>query len=132
MASQDAIRMILAIATSEVIVVEGWYVSNTYLHGDTHIPIIIKQPKKAARLQENPGHVCFLQKVNVRYDEVGEIWGSSLPMVLLNCKFFQSTVDSGVFFKRVDNHFVLLSIFFDDIMLVRESIDFLKYTNEKI
>lgn len=52
-------------------------------------------------------------------------------MVLLSCKLFHSIVDSGVFLKRVENHFVSLSFFVDDIMFGRESIGFLKYTNKK-
>jgi len=75
-ASHDAIRMLIAIAAGDNLVLEGADVSNAYLYGDIDIPIIMEQPTNSTQVPAAPGHVCKLMKSIYGTKQAGEIWGS--------------------------------------------------------
>ncbi len=50
--------MLIAIAASEAINLEGADLSNAYLYGDLDIPIIIGQPTDSCQEPAKPGHAC--------------------------------------------------------------------------
>lgn len=61
-ASHYAIRLLICIAASEGLVLEGADVSNAYLYGDIDLPIIMCQPTDLSQKEAIPGYYCQLNK----------------------------------------------------------------------
>ena len=77
-ASHEAIRIILAIAAAEGLLVEGGDVFNAYLYGKMDIPILIDQPQTLPQQKsDRVMAVCLLESI-YGTKQAGKSWGLSL------------------------------------------------------
>jgi len=120
-ASHDAIRMLIAIAAGDNLIIEGADVSNAYLYGDMDIPIIMEQPTNSTQKPAMPGHVCKLIKSIYGTKQAGEIWGSLLDKTLKAWGFKNAELDSRIYMFKKDTEFILMAIVVDDIAFASNS-----------
>lgn len=131
-ASHKEIRLLLAIASSEILIVEGGDVSNAYLYGKIDIPVVIEQPTDSSGKEAVPGHVCELLQSMYGIKQAGEIWGSLLCEPLLNWGFTRSAVDPRIFFKVAGSEFIMLVIVVDDLTFTSNSVRLLDYFKQRL
>ena len=61
-ASHDSIRLILSIAASEYVIIEGADESSANIYGDVDIPMVMQQPTDSSSREAKAGYVCQLKK----------------------------------------------------------------------
>jgi len=120
-ASHESIRLLFAIAARDNLIVEGGDVANAYLYGKIDFPVLMEQPTNSSCKEAMPGHVCELLQSMYGLRQAGKIWGSLLCQTLLGWKFTQSSVDPRVFFKVVNNEFIIVVIVVDDMNFASNS-----------
>ena len=59
-ARHEAVRILLAMAASENLIVEGGDISNAYLYRDINLTIFLEHPTDSTCRQEFPGMICKL------------------------------------------------------------------------
>ena len=124
-AAHESIRMLLSIAASLGLILEGGDVSNAYLNGWLDVPIIMEQPTDSSGRELYPGMVCLLQRYIYGARQAGKIWGTVLHDALLAYDFTCSTVESRVYFLRYNASFIILTIVVDDILFASNDQAFL-------
>ncbi len=71
--SHESIRMLISLAASQDINLEGANVTNAYLYGDLDIPILMQQPTDSSQELAKPGYACKLFKSIYGAKQAGEI-----------------------------------------------------------
>ena len=120
-ASHEAVRILLAVAASNDLIVEGGDISNAYLYGDIDVTIYMEQPTDSSCQLEFPGMVCKLLKSIYGLKQAGHIWGSLLMQSLRQWGFEASAMDPRVLFKNVGEEFIALVVVVDDLTFASNS-----------
>ena len=113
-ASHDSIRLHLTISSSESLIFGGADVSNSYLHGDMDIAMMIQHPSDSSEREAKPGYVCQLTKSIYWTKQTVEIWGSLLDKSLTNWGFKLSKFDHRVYFYNESIEFLTIAIIVED------------------
>ena len=120
-ASHEAIRILLAFAAGEGLILEGADISDAYLYGNIDVPIVMLQPTDSSGMESHPGMVCLLLKSLYGLRQAGEIWGSLLCITLLTWGFQVSNIDKRVYLLDVGTEFVIILVVVDDMTFVSNS-----------
>lgn len=126
----ETIRMFIAKAAAQNLILEAADVSNAYLYGDVDRDILMEQPTDSSGKLARPGYVCKLNKSLYGLRQAGEIWGSVIHNQFLEWGFKQSNQDSRLYFLQKGSDFINLILVVDDMAFSSNSralIDRLKY-----
>lgn len=129
-ASHEAIRLILAYAASENLLLEGADISNAYLYGNLDVPIYMTQHTNASSIQSQKDFVCLLKTSMYGLKQAGEIWGSLLYRVYISFGFTVSSLDVRVFFLQLHENVITLAVVVDDIKFASNSLGMLTHLKE--
>ena len=131
-ASHGSLRLILAYAASENIILEGGDISNAYLYGNIDTKIYMEQPTDSSQPKRKPGYVCCLKKSIYGVRQAGNIWGSLVHSELLRWGFQVSKFDCRVYFLRSEFGFVIIAVVVDDISFAASERALLEQVKSKI
>ena len=116
-ASNGSIRMVLAIAAAQNLILEGPDITNAYLYGDIDVHIIMGQPTDSRKCEAMSGHFWKLDKSLYDTKQAGEIWGSLLDRSLKRHRFTNSKYGERINFFKQGEDFIILAIVADDLAL---------------
>jgi len=114
-ATHESLRLIIAFAANEDLILEGGDIANAYLYGELDLTIYMEQPTNSSRIEAVPGHVCAVDKSIYGTKQAGNIWGSLARRELISWGFKVSHFDARVYFLLVNGRFVVISIVVDDM-----------------
>ena len=129
-AAHASIRLILAYAASQNLIIEGGDISNAYLYGEIDETIYMDQPTNSSGKTRKPVYVCKLLKSIYGVKQAGNIWGSVVHGDLVQWGFKVSKFDSLLYFLRIGEDFIILALVVDDTCFAtnnRELLDQLKF-----
>jgi len=117
-ATHESIRLVIAFAASQDLLLEGGDISNAYLYGDLDITIFMEQPTNSTQREAVPGHVCAVDKSIYGTKQAGNIWGSLTHSELTSWGFRVSNFDARLYFLVINSRFVIIAIVVEDMSFV--------------
>ena len=109
MARLEAIRMLLACASSNNFKLFQMDIKSAFLNGFIYEEVYIKQPPEF----ENslfPIHVFKLTKAIYGLKQAPRAWYERLSSFLIQDNFFKGKVDTVLFIKNIENDFLVVQI----------------------
>lgn len=125
-AKMITVRLFLSVAATKNWNVSQLDVTNAFLHGDLKETVYMKPPPGYAFLSSKcPGdissYVCRLKKSLYGLKQAPRCWFVKFAAALLKYGFHQSLSDSSLFTFKVDNAFVAILVYVDDILITGSS-----------
>lgn len=81
----------------------------------------MEQHTDSSGVQARAGHVFLLKKAMYGLKQAGNIWGSTLCDTAIRWGFKASRIDYRVFFKAIEEKFLILIIVVDDMKFMSNS-----------
>ena len=116
-AKMNSILLVISLDASYKWEVHQMDVKSTFLHGDFHEEIYMKQPP--GFIQDDSSPVCYLKKYLNGLKEGPHAWYAKMDRFLLDADFSRCHFDNNVYTKRVDGHLIILVLYVDDVILTR-------------
>ena len=120
MAKLTSIRYVLSIAAAYDLEIEQLDVKTTFLHGDLEEEIYMRQPEGFV-CKGKEDLVCRLRKSLYGLKQSPRMWYQKFDSYVLQHGFSRSNVDHCVYVKRLENVFVILTLYVDDMLLIGNS-----------
>ncbi|KAD2393974.1 hypothetical protein E3N88_40951 [Mikania micrantha] len=111
----EAIRIFLAFAAAKDFKVFQMDVKSAFLYGKIDEEVYVCQPP-GFEDPKFPDHVCKLDKGLYGLRQAPRKWYETLSSFLLANNFKRGTIDKTLFFKKSDQHIMLVQIYVDDII----------------
>ena len=111
----EAIRIFLANAASQNMVVYQMDVKTAFLNGDLKEVVYVSQPEGFVD-PERPNHVYRLKKALYGLKQAPRAWYDTLSKFLLANKFSKGVVDPTLFTRKTGKHLLHVQIYVDDII----------------
>lgn len=115
------LRMLLRVAAAKNLSISQLDVSNAFLNGDLDEEIYMRLPEGYELLTGKkvpPNSVCKLHKSLYGLKQASRQWNLKLSTVILDDGFTQTHSDHSLFIKYVDNIFLAVLVYVDDILIV--------------
>lgn len=110
-----SIRILLAWAVAEDLIVHQMDVKTTFLNGVLHKEVYMKQPEGA---EEGNDLVCKLQRALYGLKQSSRVWYEKIDSYFCQKGFQRCQFDTSIFFKRVKGHFVVIALYVDNIIMI--------------
>ncbi|CAM8965547.1 unnamed protein product [Rhodiola kirilowii] len=120
-AKMTTVRCLLAIAATKQWPVFQLDVDNAFLHGDLQEEVYMLTPPGFYSAEKQQGLVCKLHKSIYGLKQASRQWFSRFSDSLLAFGFQQSLEDYSLFTLKTDNHFIILLVYVDDVVLTGTS-----------
>ncbi|CAM8895465.1 unnamed protein product [Rhodiola kirilowii] len=120
-AKMTTVRCLLAIAATKQWPVFQLDVDNAFLHGDLQEEVYMLTPPGFYSAEKQQGLVCKLHKSIYGLKQASRQWFSRFSDSLLAFGFQQSLEDYSLFTLKKDNHFIILLVYVDDVVLTGTS-----------
>ena len=119
-AKLTTVKTLLAIST-----VRGWHlvqldVNNVFLNGDLHEKVYMQLPQGFHNKGENL--ICKLNKSSYGLKQSSRQWYSKFSTTILKYGFKQSKSDYSLFTKKVNQTFIALLVYVDNILIVSNDV----------
>ncbi|KAD6455017.1 hypothetical protein E3N88_09723 [Mikania micrantha] len=111
----EAIRIFLAFAAAKDFKVFQMDVKSAFLYGKIDEEVYVCQPP-GFEDPKFPDHVCKLDKALYGLHQAPRKWYETLSSFLLANNFKRGTIDKTLFFKKSNQHIMLVQIYVDDII----------------
>ncbi|KAD4180043.1 hypothetical protein E3N88_28634 [Mikania micrantha] len=111
----EAIRIFLAFAAAKNFKVFQMDVKSAFLYGKIEEEVYVCQPP-GFEDPKFPDHVCKLDKALYGLHQAPRKWYETLSSFLLSNNFRRGTIDKTLFFKKSNQHIMLVQIYVDDII----------------
>ncbi|GJW59132.1 retrovirus-related pol polyprotein from transposon TNT 1-94 [Tanacetum coccineum] len=111
----EAIRLFIAHAASQNMVIYQMDVKTAFLNGELNEVVYVSQPEGFVN-PDHPSHVYRLKKALYGLKQAPRAWYDKLSMFLLNSGFTKGVVDPTLFTRKAGKHFLLVQIYVDDII----------------
>jgi hypothetical protein len=111
----EAIRIFLANAASQNMVVYQMDVKTAFLNGDLKEEVYVSQPEGFVD-PEHPNHVYRLKKALYGLKQAPRAWYDTLSKFLLANKFTKGVVDPTLFTRKTGKNYLHVQIYVDDII----------------
>ncbi|KAF5811547.1 putative RNA-directed DNA polymerase [Helianthus annuus] len=114
------VRCVLPLAVQN-----GWKlfqldVNNAFLYGELHEEVYMSLPEGYQSCDVSK--VCRLKKSLYGLKQAPRMWNEKLVSVLIDCGFVQSKCDMSMFIKNVNDVFIVLLVYVDDIVVTGNSV----------
>ena len=126
----ESVRTMLAFAAQNDLYVHAMDVANAYLNSPLREELYMQQPGNF--VSRNKNQVCKLEKAIYGLKQSAMCWNESFSSTLKNLGFVQSKNDNCVFTYFSDNILCILALYVDDLMIMSNSVDFLKSVKTKL
>jgi hypothetical protein len=119
-AKMTIVRVVIIMA-----ITKGWSlhqmdVKNVFLHGDLHEEVYMEQPPGYVD-QTHPNLVCRLKKALYGLKQAPRTWLDKIGRYLVTSGFQTSNVDFSLYVKKTDHGIVIIVIYVDDLIIIRDS-----------
>eukprot|EP00253_Pinus_taeda_P028610 PITA_28610 len=111
----NSIRLVLSLVASFKWEVHQMDAKSSFLHEDFHEEIYMEQP--TSFIQTNSSLVSRLKKCLHGIKQAPRAWYDKMDSFLLETGFFRCHSDNTVYTKKVGKSLILLSLYFDDLIL---------------
>ncbi|KAD4178523.1 hypothetical protein E3N88_27114 [Mikania micrantha] len=111
----EAIRIFLAFAAAKNFKVFQMDVKSAFLYGRIDEEVYVCQPP-GFEDPKFPDHVCKLDKALYGLHQAPRKWYETLSSFMLANNFKRGTIDKTFFFKKSNQHIMLVQIYVDDII----------------
>jgi adenine-specific DNA methylase len=118
-------KMIIVKVIIATIVAKGWSshqmdVKNVFLHGDLQEEVYMEQPLGYVD-QTHPNLVYKLKKTLYGLKQAPRAWSNKIGQYLVTNEFQTSSVDFTLCVKKIDHGIVIIVIYVDDLIIIRDS-----------
>ncbi|KAK8926133.1 hypothetical protein KSP39_PZI018401 [Platanthera zijinensis] len=120
-AKLTSIRMVLSIAAVHDLEIEQMDVKTAFLHGDLEEEIYMRQPE-GFEAKGKEDQVCRLKKSLYGLKQSPRMWYQKFDTYMLELGLERSNSDHCVYFQRKGEHFTILTLYVDDMLLVGNSV----------
>jgi hypothetical protein len=114
----ESLRSLLAIAAVQDLEMKQLDVKGAYLNGDLQEEVFMEQPPG---FDDNSGRKCLLKKTLYGLKQSGREWNKKLHAILTKDSFQRIEIDHGVYVRQSGNHFVIMTVWVDDLLLFSNS-----------
>ncbi|GJT59652.1 retrovirus-related pol polyprotein from transposon TNT 1-94 [Tanacetum coccineum] len=102
----EAIRLFIAHAASQNMVIYQMDVKTAFLNGELNEVVYVSQPEGFVN-PDHPSHVYRLKKALYGLKQAPRAWYDKLSMFLINSGFTKGVVDPTLFTRKAGKHFLL-------------------------
>ena len=127
----ESVRTMLAYAAQNDFHVHSMDVSNAYLNSRLQENLYMQQPENFVSKTEKM-KVCKLNKAIYGLKQSALCWNESFSSTLKKLDFKQSQNDNCIFTYYSENILCILALYVDDLMIMSNSLDFLKSVKSKL
>ncbi|CAM8987567.1 unnamed protein product [Rhodiola kirilowii] len=114
------IRLVLSMVAAEDLELQQLDVKTAFLHGDLEEEIYMKQPE--GYLSEgNESLVCKLKKSLYGLKQAPRQWYKKFDGFMHEIKFVRSEADHCCYFKKLDDGYIILLLYVDDMLIAGSS-----------
>ncbi|GKA53269.1 retrovirus-related pol polyprotein from transposon TNT 1-94 [Tanacetum coccineum] len=111
----EAIRLFIAHAASQNMVIFQMDVKTAFLNGELNEVVYVSQPEGFVD-PEHPSHVYRLKKALYGLKQAPRAWYDKLSAFLIKSGFTKGVVDPTLFTRKAGKHILLVQIYVDDII----------------
>nr|GEW72665.1 hypothetical protein [Tanacetum cinerariifolium] len=111
----EAIRIFIANAASQNMIIFQMDVKTSFLNGDLNEVVYVSQPNGFVD-PEYPSHVYHLKKALYGLKQAPHAWYDKLSSFLISSGFSKGVVDPTLFTRKTCKHYLLVQIYVDDII----------------
>jgi hypothetical protein len=111
----EAIRILLAFATSKGFKIYQMDVKSDFLNGVIQEEVYVRQPPGFEN-PKYPNRVCKLLKALYKLKQAPQAWYARFKMFLLEHGYVMGSVDKTIFTLNHGTNFLLVQIYVDDII----------------
>ena len=126
-----SIRTMLEIANELDLEVHQMYVQTAFLHGKLSEEIYMEQPRGYEKAG-NENLVCKLERGLYSLKQASRCWFLTIDEFLQASSYKQCDGDRCVYLKTVEDKFLILALYVDDVILATNSQELLKSEKEKL
>jgi hypothetical protein len=94
-------------------------VKGAYLNRDLQEEVFMEQPPG---FDDNSGRKCVLKKTLYGLKQSGREWNKKLHTILTKDSFQRIEINHGVYVRQSGNHFVIMTVWVDDLLLFTNGI----------
>ena len=113
-AKMDSICLVLAISSSNHWKVHHMDVKSSFLHGDIHEEIYMKQPEGYI---SDPSLVCKLKNSLYGLKQAPREWYSKMDAFLLSQNLQRCKSYTNVYIQNYDSHLIIIVLYADDLLI---------------
>lgn len=114
-------RLMIAMTVVFELEMEQMDVKTTFLHGDLHETIYMKQPKGFVD-KSKPDHACLLKKSIYGLKQSPRQWNKNFDACMTSLGFTRSSYDTCLYFKNIKSTTPMyIMLYVDDILLISNS-----------
>ncbi|GJZ55253.1 retrovirus-related pol polyprotein from transposon TNT 1-94, partial [Tanacetum coccineum] len=111
----EAIRIFIANAASQDMIIFQMDVKIAFLNGELNEKVYVSQPEGFVD-PEHPSHVYRLKKALYGLKQAPRAWYDKLSSFLISSGFLKGVVDPTLFTRKTGKHYLLVQIYVDDII----------------
>jgi hypothetical protein len=121
----ESLRALLAIAAVKDLEMRQLDVKGAYLNGELQEEVFMEQPPG---YDDGSGRKCRLMRTLYGLKQSGREWNRKLHGLLTKNGFDRLEVDHGVYLRQINDKFVIITVWVDDLLLIGNSATMLSAT----
>ena len=110
------IRLVLKIVAAENLHLEQLDVKTAFLHGDLEEELYMRQPEGFIK-EDRKNLVCKLKKSLYGLKQAPRQWYKKFDSFMSSHSFTRCQADHCCYFKKIDNNFIILLLYVDDMLV---------------
>jgi hypothetical protein len=116
----ENIRLLLIIVTSDACIIEQGDVPSAFLNSKIDADVYMKQPEGFSR---GVNVACKLNKGLYGLKQASRLWYSDISnFTISEMSFIKSNFDDCIFYRRFDDHYAIIILYVDDILVASTSV----------
>jgi hypothetical protein len=126
-----SIRVLISLAATFYLEIEHMDVKTPFLHGDMEEEIYMKQPEGFV-VKGKQQLVCKLKRSIYGINKSPRMWYQKFDTHILSFGFVRRKYDHCIYSKEEGEHFIYVSLYVDDMLLIGNNIDTRKEVKKKL